>query len=157
MKSLLIPFFCSTLIVLISCDNEHSNNNTADDKDQLLTLERKWLEAEFALDTSYLSSIIDSTFTGISELGIENKKEALSGMYSNISQRLKDSIFIDSFTLENTIVNLYDNSAVVSFIVHTHGKNKQALTERKTRFYDVWIKKKGKWKAVASQGTKVTE
>ena len=157
MKDLLLLLFLCILGGFIKCNTKHPGNDTADDKNQLLTLERKWLTAEFALDTAYLSSIMDSTFMGISGAGIESKKEALSGMYTNISQRLKDSIVIDSFSLENTMVNFYENSAVVTFIVHTHGRNKLAITERKTRFYDVWIKRKGKWKAVASQGTKVSE
>lgn len=126
-------------------------------KEHLLSLEKNWLKAEFALDTSYLSSIIDSTFTDISEEGIHDKNESLQSMYNNISQRLKDSIVVDSFNLENTIVKIYDNAAVVIFTVHTHGKNKQAVTDRKTRFYDVWIKRNNEWKAVSSQGSNVEE
>lgn len=127
----------------------------ADDKKQLLLLEHKWLEAEFALDTAYLSSVMDSTFIGVSESGIHNKQESLLAMYENISQRIKDSIVIDSFELENPIVNLYQNSAVVTFVIHSHGKNKGVLRERKTRFYDVWIKRENTWRAVASQGTPI--
>ncbi len=155
MSNLLTITFCGLLIILLGCVNEHSNYN--DDKGQLLLLEQKWLEKEFALDTAFLSSIMDSTFIGISESGIKNKQEDLLSMYNNINQRIKDGIVIDSFMLENTVVNLYSTSAVVTFVVHTYGKNKETLTERKTRFYDVWIKRGDKWKAVASQGTKVPE
>jgi hypothetical protein len=77
-------------------------------------------------------------------------------MYNTIAQRNKDSIFIDSFKLENTTVNIYSTTAVVTFIVHTYRKNKGAVEERRTRFYDVWIKRKNTWKAVSSQGTKVS-
>ncbi len=155
MKNVVLLPVYGLLFFLASCKNERSNKDSTDDKTQLLTLERKWLEAEFALDTAYLSSQMDSTFTGISEQGMENKKEALLGMYNNISMRLKDSIFIDSFTFENARVNLYQKTAVVSFVVHSYGRNKQALTERRTRFYDVWIKREGRWKVVASQGTRL--
>lgn len=127
------------------------------DKKQLLALEYNWLKAEFSLDTAYLSTLMDDSFIAITANGTSGKKEELADMYQTISQRLKDSIIIDSFRLENSIVNLYGTTAVVTFIVHTFRKEKGIATERRTRFYDVWIKRNGKWKAVSSQGTKVSE
>ncbi len=123
----------------------------------LLFLERKWLIAEFALDTAFLSSLMDATFISVSDEGIHNKQQCLQSMYSNISQRLKDSIVIDSFNFENPVINIYDNTAVVIFTVHTHGKNKAMITDRKTRFYDVWIKRNNEWKAISSKGSTVEE
>jgi hypothetical protein len=127
------------------------------DKKQLLALEYNWLKAEFSLDTAYLSILMDDGFIGITASGTSNKQEELIDYHQTISQRLRDSIIIDSFRLENTIVNLYGTTAVVTFVVHTFRKDKGIPVERKTRFYDVWIKRNGKWKAVASQGTKVAD
>lgn len=127
------------------------------DKKQLLALEHSWLKAEFSLDTAYLATLMDDGFIGITSSGTSTKQQELLDYYNIISQRMKDSIFIDSFRLENAIVNLYGTTAVVTFIVHTFRKEKGVAAERKTRFYDVWIKRNGKWKAVSSQGTKVTE
>jgi hypothetical protein len=149
--------FCLLLIILLSCSNDPAKDNTAEDKDELLQLEYNWLKAEFALDTGYLSTIMDSTFIGISENGIKNKREELIDYFNNISQRIKDSIIVDTFNLENTLVNFYNNTAVVTFVVHTHGRNKSTPTDRKTRFYDTWIKRDDKWKAVASIGVKVAD
>ncbi len=131
--------------------------NQSEVKKQLLALEYKSLVAEFALDTAFLSSIIDITILEISEEGMHNKQQYLSGMYNNISQRIKDSLFVDSFKLEEAIVNLYGNTAVVTFVVHTYRKTKGVRNERRTRFYDVWINDKRKWKLVATQGTPVKE
>lgn len=127
------------------------------DKKQLLVLEYNWLKAEFSLDTAYLATLMDESFMGISASGTSTRQQELLDYYNIISQRIRDSIFIDSFRLENVIVNLYGTTAVITFIVHTFRKEKGVATERKTRFYDVWIKRNGKWKAVSSQGTKVTE
>jgi hypothetical protein len=143
------------LIMLVSCDSKQSNDSLPADKAQILSLEQKWLTAEFALDTTYLSSIIDTGFIDISDEGIHTKSEALLGMYTNISQRIKDSILIDSFRIEDPVVNLYQNSAVATFIVHTFRRDKGLRNEHKTRFYDVWIKRSEGWKAVSSQGTKI--
>ncbi|MFT3681648.1 MAG: nuclear transport factor 2 family protein [Ferruginibacter sp.] len=140
-----------------SLQAQPAKNFIENDKQRLLYLEQKWLAAEFALDTAFLSTIMDTSFIGISENGIHNKQEDLLDMYTTISQRIKDSILIDSFRLEEAVVNLYEKTAVVTFIVHTFRKDSGMPVQRRTRFYDVWIKRKNKWLAVSSQGSKVNE
>jgi hypothetical protein len=146
-----------SIIVLLSC-NQNNENKTSDEsiKKELLSLERKWLEAEFALDTTYLSTLLDSSFIAISADHISGKPEDLNGMYDNINKMRKDSIFLDSLKLEDAVVNIYGNAAVVTFIVHTYKKDKGNPVEKRTRFYDVWINRNGNWKAVSSQGTLIT-
>lgn len=151
------------MFLLLGCGESVSNkpaihNNSNDKvKDELLLLERKWLEAEFALDTAYVSTLMDPTFIAISANRISTKQEELKGMYDNISAMRQDSVFLDSLNLENAVVNVYGNSAVVTFIVHTYKKEKGIPTEKRTRFYDVWINRDGEWKAVSSQGTTLTQ
>jgi len=148
------------LIFLFGCDQMESKKSkdsfTAENiRKELLSLEQKWLEAEFALDTSYISTLLDPSFIGISADRISGKQDELKGMYDNISGMRKDSIFLDSLKLEDAVVNVFDNSAVVVFIVHTYKKEKGKSTQKRTRFYDVWVKRDGKWKAVSSQGTTI--
>jgi len=157
MKLLLILF----MFVLFGCNQSDSGESIAHTssgeivKAKLLSLERQWLEAEFALDTAYLSTLLDSTFINISANRVSNKQEELKGIHDNITAMRKDSIFLDSLKLEDATVNLYGNAAVVTFIVHTYKKEKGKSTQKRTRFYDVWINRNGKWKAVSSQGTVV--
>jgi hypothetical protein len=150
-----IILLCGLAIAFFECSNKSSVN--ADEKRHLLDLERAWLEHEFALDTAFLASIMDSTFVGISESGVKNKQEDLLSMYNNIDQRIKNGIVIDSFRLEDEVVNIYENAAVVTFIVHTYRHSNDSLIERRTRFYDVWTRRGDEWKAVASQGTSIQE
>jgi hypothetical protein len=163
MKKYLHYLALTSVILTASAANAQETNarltkEYADnDKKHLLELEYNWLKAEFSLDTAYLSSLMDESFIAITAGGTSGKQQELVDLYNIISKRLKDSIFIDSFRLENPVVNLYGTTAVVTFIVHTFRKEKGIAAERKTRFYDVWIKRNGKWKAVASQGTKITE
>ena len=150
-------FIIVVIVFSSACSSTDSSKTTGvsneNIKEELLSLERKWLEAEFALDTAYLSTLLDSTFIGISANGVSNKQDELKDMHDNISVMRKDSIFLDSLKLEDAMVNLYGNAAVVTFIVHTYKKEKGNSTEKRTRFYDVWINKNEKWKAVSSQGT----
>lgn len=152
-----LVFVCSILTNAQETNPRLTKEYANNDKKQLLTLEYNWLKAEFSLDTAYLATLMDDSFIGITSSGVTNKQQELLDYYNIISQRMRDSIFIDSFRLENAIVNLYGTTAVITFIVHTFRKEKGVAAERKTRFYDVWIKRNGKWKAVASQGTKVTD
>ena len=116
------------------------------DKKQLLALEYNWLKAEFNLDTAYLATLMDDGFIGITASGISNKQEELIDYHRTMSQRLRDSIFIDSFRLKNSIVNLYGTTAIVTFVMHTFRKDKGIPVQRRTRFYDAWIKRNVKGK-----------
>lgn len=142
------------LLIIISCCNE-TYKQTDNVSHELMTLEKEFLDKEFALDTAYLADMMDSTFIDITDNGVKNKKEDLIAIYHNIDQRNKRGIVLDSFKLEDKIVNVYSNSAVITFIVHSFRHSGDTLIERRTRFYDVWTKRGDNWKLVASQGTLV--
>jgi hypothetical protein len=148
------------LFLLTACSQPATNkveNSVAETKQHLLSLERKWIEAEFALDTAYIGSLLDSTFFSVNAEHISNKQQEINGIYANISVLRKDSIFLDSLKLEDAVVNLYGDAAVTSFISHTYKKDKGRPTEKRMRFYDVWVKRDEEWKAVSSQGTVIAD
>jgi len=159
----MMKYKCSTilLITVLSAQpilvfaQKTKNIDAATIKQHLLLLERKWIEAEFALDTAYISTLMDSTFQSVNADQILNKQQELDGIFKNISSMRRDSIFLDSVKLEDASVEVYDNTAVAIFIVHTYKKEKGKPAEKRTRFYDVWINRNGKWLAVASQGTTI--
>jgi hypothetical protein len=127
-------------------------------KQQLLALESKWLEYEFNLDTASIAGFLDDDFISISATDTSNKQMELEGIYKNISAMRDDSIFIDSFKIEEPfIVKQFDNSAVTIFICHTYKKDKGRPVEKKTKFYDVWINRNGNWKALSSQATVIIQ
>lgn len=151
---LFVPFGCTQLDSGRSTLNTNSNEEI---KTELISLERKWIDAEFALDTAYISTLIDSSFIDISE-NIHNKQQALKGMYEGMIARARDSIILDSLKFEDVVVNLYENSAVIALITHSYSHKKDGeQVEVRMRFYDVWINRNGKWKAVASQGTMINK
>ncbi|HMK18046.1 MAG TPA: nuclear transport factor 2 family protein [Chitinophagaceae bacterium] len=157
-KLISIPFIlfaCSQSNSKKTVDTDNFSNDNV--KEELLSLERKWLDAEFVLDTAYVSTLMDSTFIDISTDHISNKQQALKGMYNNISAMRRDSIFLDSLKFEEITVNLYENVAVITLVTHSYKKNKGKPTEKRMRFYDVWLNRNGTWKAVSSQGTSLTE
>lgn len=144
---------CSLTILFFTCTSK--SQKIDHETRQLLELEREFLDKEFKLDTAYLSTLMDSTFIDINDNGTKKKQEVLLSIHNNIDQRIKNGIVIDSFRLEDEVVNLYSNSAVVTFIVHSYRHRSDTLIERRTRFYDVWTKRGDRWKIVASQGTAI--
>jgi len=154
----------TTLFVFYSCSNEQSIK-TADTqnlsievvKKDLLSLETKWLDYEFNLDTASIAKLLDDDFISISASDTSNKQMELEGVYKNISAMRNDSIFIDSFKIEEPfIVKQVDNTAITIFICHTYKKDKGKPVEKRTKFYDVWVNRDGEWKAVSSQATVVS-
>jgi hypothetical protein len=149
--------FLQTILAIVAitciwgCKTE--TTGSSDEVNILLNLEKEAIEREFQSDTAFLSSIMDSTFIELSQDKIKNKHEVLKTMVQDNISRLENKISLDSFRLEYPIVNLYDDASVVTFILHTFRKKEDSLFERRTRFYDVWVKREGEWKAVTWQAT----
>ena len=137
-------------ICVLSCIN--SSSNTHIETQKLLDLEREAIKREFLNDTAFLSSVMDTTFIELSKDRIKNKHEVLETIFYN---NIQNKVLLDSFLLENPVVHLYENSAVVTFIMHTFKHNNDSVIERRTRFYDVWVKRGEEWKAVTWQGSSV--
>ena len=139
------------LTCLWSCNpNPTSSSNEVK---KLLDLEHEAIEKEFQNDTTFLSSIMDSTFIELSEDSVKNKSEVLKTIFQDNIHKLENKISLDSFRLEEPIVHVYGDASVVTFILHTFRKKEDSLFQRRTRFYDVWVKRQGEWKAVTWQGT----
>ena len=155
----LLPVFC--FLIFLSC-NEKQPAKTVEivkehPEEVILRLEKKWLNAEFKLDTASIAPLLHARFISINGSRISGKQEELKGVYENISAMQKAGVALDSFRLEEAQIRLYDSTGIATFIVHTFKKDKGKPVEKRTRFYDVWIKRSGQWKAVSSQGTVLTE
>lgn len=148
---LLLLFFCA--IPKNSLSQQSIPNK---DIETIKKLEYDWLIAEFKQDTATIAAMMDEKFISIGLSGLLNKQEELKGIYDNIGQRLKNNHVVDSLYLDDMQVQIYNTTAVVTFFSVTKGRIKGVPFEnRRTRMYDVWIKRKGQWKAVSSQVTPV--
>ena len=139
------------LVCLCSCNTKPASSSNETEK--LLKLEKEAIEREFQNDTSFLSSLMDSTFIELSRDKIKNRHEVLRTIFQDNVDKIENKISLDSFRLAEPIVHLYDNTAVVTFILHTFRKKEDSPYQRRTRFYDVWVKRGTQWKAVTWQGT----
>ncbi len=102
--------------------------------------------------------MIHDSFVAVYPQKLQNKQQELTGIYNNISQRIKDGETMDSLYLDDFRAQLYNNTAVVTFYTVTKGSRKGVPYEnQRWRWYDVWVKQRGDWKLVSAQGTPVTK
>ena len=149
--SISLLFFCASPGIGLS-QNRSSNN----DIEKLKQLEYAWLMAEFKMDTASIAQMMDEKFMSIGPTSISNKQQELAGMFQHISERLKNGHVVDSLYLDDMHIQLLGNTAVVTFVSVTRGRIKDLPFEnRRTRMYDVWIRRNGQWKAVSSQVTPI--
>lgn len=146
---IIVSFFAPS--VFLSAQTAEDNHKK--EKLHILNLEQQWLAAEMRFDTFFISSILDSGYMGISEYGVFNRQEEIGNIYFAMQERQKNNIQIDTFEIMDEKVNLHADAAVVTFVLQTFRNENGIPIQRRTRYYDVWVKKHGRWLAVSSQGS----
>lgn len=132
------------------------NQETNDETALLKQMEIDAIAAEFRMDTAGVAKYMDPAFVNISASEITNKQQELEYMYKNFEQRKQKNHTIDSFYLDHFRADFFDNTAIVTFHIVTTGlENNKRYVDKRTRFYDVWVKRNGNWKLVSMQATKV--
>jgi hypothetical protein len=106
------------------------------------------------LDTSEIARLMDDNFISIYPNKTQNKQQELAGIYKSEINRRKVDHFIDSLYLDDFKVLVFDNTAVATYFSVAKGRKKGVPFDNdRMRWYDVWVKRKGEWKWVSSQGT----
>jgi len=151
-----ILLFLSSSIFIAACTSSGPSQKTfqTNESEIIKQLEYEAISAEFRLDTAYIASVIDDNFISVYAHKLQSKNQELAGIYSNITSRIKEGETMDSLYLDDFRSQFYDNTAIVTFYTVTKGRIKnEPYTNRRMRWYDVWVKQKDKWMLVASQGT----
>jgi hypothetical protein len=149
-------FLTICLTVMMCAGITRGQTSFEKDSIAIVNMERKFLEAEFRLDTSTISGMMHPAFLAIGPGDVSGKQEELKGIYLNIERRLKEKHLVDSFYFDDVYVKIFDNCAVCTFVVVSRGTiNGTAFSNRRTRFYDTWVRVDDGWKIVASQATKL--
>lgn len=113
----------------------------------IVQLEKDWVAAIRSKDTTALDRLLADDFVGFSPTGHAYRK-------TQAIQDLKDARYIvDKMDLDDASVNVYGTTAV-SFTSQEE-KSKYAGKDTSGHYYytDVWVKKDGRWQAVASHGS----
>lgn len=145
------------LLFLYGCATPKPINLNVNKESALLyQLEYDAIAAEFAMDTAAVGRVMDEHFINVSPNTISSKQQELSYMYDNFRRRKESGHTIDSFYLDKFRTDFFDHTAIVTFQIVTKGvEDNKPYANKRTAFYDVWVKRNGVWKLVSMQATRV--
>jgi hypothetical protein len=123
--------------------------NVKSDQDVLIELERQWDAAFHRQDAAFIESVLADEFIATYGDGSRGDKAKELSLVRESNQQ------VDSRRLDNFIVKVYRDTAVVWFTQFLVGPVKGKPTEVQYQYMDVWVIRDGRWQAVASQSTRV--
>jgi ketosteroid isomerase-like protein len=120
------------------------------DQQVLIKLERDWDAAFHRKDVAFIDSVLAEEFVSTYGDGSRGDRAKELKLAAEFNQQ------IDSSTLDEFVVKVYGDTAVVWFTQRLVGPSKGQPLTLTYRYVDVFVIRDGRWQCVASQSTKVT-
>ena len=120
------------------------------DQEILIQLERDWVAALQRKDVKFVEGVLAPEFVSTYGDGTRGDRQRELELVAAFNQQ------VDKWTVDEFIVKVFRDTAVVWFTQRMVGPVQGKPTEITTRYMDVFVNRDGKWLCVASQSTKVT-
>ncbi|HUK35297.1 MAG TPA: nuclear transport factor 2 family protein [Vicinamibacterales bacterium] len=120
------------------------------DQEILIKLERDWDYAFHHQDVKFIEGVLAPEFVATYAEGQRADREKELQNAREFNQQ------IDSSELDEFIVRVYGDTAVVHFTQKLTGPSKGKPLTLTFRYMDVFVLRDGRWQCVASQSTRVT-
>jgi len=127
-----------------------SSRRAQSDQQTLIALERDWDNAFHHQDVKFLENVLADEFVATYAEGQRANRAMEIENARNFNQQ------IDSSVLDEFIVKVYGDTAVVWFTQKLTGPSKGQPLTLTFRYMDVFVLRDGRWQCVASQSTRVT-
>jgi len=147
MKQRLRVFLVVAAVVAVA--SQASAQRVQSDQDTLIELEQKWDAAFRNRDTRFIETLLADEFVVTYDDGTRGDRAKELSLAASFNQQ------IDSSALDEFIVKVYGNTAVVWFTLRLLGPVNGKPVAITYRYVDVWVNRDGVWKGVASQSTRV--
>jgi ketosteroid isomerase-like protein len=141
---------CLVVAVALAVASQVSAQRVKSDQDTLIELEQKWNAAFQGRDAAFIETLLDDDFVVTYDDGTRGDKAKELSLAAAFNQQ------IDSSRLDEFIIKVYGNTAVVMFTLHLVGPVNGKPTPITYRYVDVWVNRDGVWKCVTSQSTRVS-
>jgi ketosteroid isomerase-like protein len=119
------------------------------DQETLIQLEQDWDSAFHRKDVSFIENVLADEFVATYGDGARGDRAKELAIVTSFDRQ------IESSTLDEFIVKIYGNTAVVWFSQHLVGPSQGRRLEVTYRYIDVFVLRAGRWQCVASQSTRV--
>ena len=140
---------CLVVAVVIAVASPANAQRVKSDQDTLIELEQKWDAAFHNRDATFIETLLADEFVVTYGDGTRGDKAKELSLATDFNQQ------VDSSKLDEFIVKVYGNTAVVWFTQHLVGPVQGKPVSITFRYVDVWVNRDGAWKCVASQSTRV--
>jgi ketosteroid isomerase-like protein len=120
------------------------------DQQILMQLERDWDAAFHRKDVKFIETVLADEFVATYGDGRRADRAKELALATERDEQ------VDSSTLDEFIVKIYADTAVVWFTQHLVGPKDGRPLELTYRYLDVFVLRDGRWQCVASQSVKVT-
>lgn len=119
------------------------------EEDQILNLDREWNEAYPSLDGAALDRIIADDWVCIDATGLViTKSELLRRVAFSAS-------FLDPYKFDEIALHMFEQAAIVTGRLSGQMRDSDGVHDVKQRYMRVYVKRNGRWQAVATQVTKI--
>jgi ketosteroid isomerase-like protein len=119
------------------------------DQDILIRLERDWDAAFHRGDVAFVETVLAEEFLATYPNGTRGDRARELANVAAFDQH------IDSSTLDDFIIRIYGDTAVVRFTQRLVGPMQGKPVELTFQYIDVFVYRDGRWQCVASQSTRV--
>ena len=119
------------------------------DQEVLIELERKWDAAFHSQDAAFIETVLADEFIATYGDGSRGDKAKELALARTFDQQVHSS------RLDDFIVKVYRDTAIVWFTQYLLGPLQGKPTEVQYQYMDVWVVRDGRWQAVASQSTRL--
>ena len=151
MKKVCLVGIVASLLVLTARQGEAQLQRPVLSTQQILEqLERDWVAALQRNDVAFVETVLAPEFISTYGDGTRGDRKRELQLVKDFNQQ------VDSWTVDEFIVKVFGETAVVLFTQRMVGPVQGKPTEIVTRYQDVFVYRDGKWLCVASQSTKVT-
>lgn len=113
-------------------------------------LERDWVDALQRNDVAFVDSVLAPEFIATYGDGSRGDRARELQLVRDFNQQ------VDEWTVDEFVVRVYRDTAVVWFTQRMVGPVQGKPTEIVARYMDVFVNRDGKWLCVGSQSTRVT-
>ena len=143
--------FLSPLLILSAVTTTGAQTGTVKSDQQILVqLEQDWDAAFRRKDVRFIENILADEFVATYSNGTRGDRAKELALTADCDLQ------IDSSTLDEFIVKVYGDTAVVWMSQHLVGPSQGRQLEVTFRYVDVFVQRGGRWQCVASQSTRVS-
>jgi ketosteroid isomerase-like protein len=143
-------FLCLLALVFTAMPSGARSQRVRSDQEVLIQLEKDWDEAFHHKDIAFIENVLAEEFVATYDDGSRGDRAKELTLAAEFDQQ------IDSSTLDEFVVKIYGDTAVVWFTQHLVGPSRGRPLALTFRYVDVFVLRGGRWQCVATQSTKVT-